>query len=66
MTKRTKHSEVTEATSFAGLRQQAERLGVKGYAKMRKSELTQAVTAKQGVCKSTMDVALGGDASAST
>jgi hypothetical protein len=35
---------LTEQITFAGLRQQAERLGIPGFAKMRKSELIKAIS----------------------
>jgi hypothetical protein len=34
---------LTEQITFAGLRQQADRLGIPGFAKMRKQELIRAV-----------------------
>jgi hypothetical protein len=38
---------LTEQISFAGLRQQAERLKIPDFAKMRKSELLKAISEKQ-------------------
>jgi hypothetical protein len=38
---------LTEQITFAGLRQQAERLGVSNFAKMRKPELIKAVSNAQ-------------------
>jgi hypothetical protein len=35
---------LTEQITFAGLRQQAERLGIPGFAKMRKTELIKAIS----------------------
>jgi hypothetical protein len=35
---------LTEQITFAGLRQQAERLGIPGFAKMRKPELIKAIS----------------------
>jgi hypothetical protein len=34
---------LTEQITFVGLRQQAERLGIPGFAKMRKQELIRAI-----------------------
>jgi hypothetical protein len=47
MTKRTANNQITEQASYAGLRQQAERLEIPGFSKMRKSELVNAVTEAQ-------------------
>jgi hypothetical protein len=38
---------LTEQITFAGLRQQAERLGIPGFAKMRKPELIKAISDAQ-------------------
>jgi hypothetical protein len=51
MPKRIQHSQVTEQTSFAGLRQQAERLEIPDYAKMRKADLAKAVNHHQTQAK---------------
>jgi hypothetical protein len=36
-------TKLTEQITLAGLRQQAERLGIPGFAKMRKQELIRAI-----------------------
>lgn len=40
---------ITEQITFAGLRQQAERLQIPDFAKMRKSELIKAISEVQKV-----------------
>ncbi len=41
---------LTEQITFAGLRQQAERLGIPGFARMRKQELIKAINEAQKLC----------------
>ncbi|HEY9609746.1 Rho termination factor N-terminal domain-containing protein [Allocoleopsis sp.] len=41
---------LTEQITFAGLRQQAERLEIPGFARMRKQELIKAISEAQKPC----------------
>jgi hypothetical protein len=41
---------LTEKITLAGLRQQAERLGINGFATMRKRELIKAISEVQKQC----------------
>jgi hypothetical protein len=48
---------LTERITFAGLRQQAERLGVSNFAKMRKQELIKAISEAQKICIKEQNIA---------
>ena len=48
---------LTEQITLAGLRQQAERLEIPGFARMRKQELIKAISEAQKICIKEQNIA---------